>query len=690
VKPGSNKVILRENNRFKLARIIWIALAALAVAVFLTSLPGYLRQADEHLHLIGNRQPPAGILFLLVGSGLASIAAALMSMGLAFLLFRHPWNELMIPFLAFYLLAYSVVMAGPLEMWSLAWLGQTNIAILAQGILMTVPTMALLALFPNGRFTPSWTRWAVLASVPVALLTLVTPFNPNLTEQPVWGIPLLIVAALLTVLGIYAQVYRYRHTATATERQQTKWAVFGLGLWLSYVMISTGPYLYLESLPPGAPWPWWAPLSVMGWWLSLNILPVTLAVSVLRYRLWDIDVFINRTLVYGALTACVIAIYVLLVAAMGLLFQTQADWLVALIATIIVAILFQPLRERLQRSVNRLIYGERDEPFEVLARLGQRLEVSLSSEAALATIVETIAQTLKLPYVALAPSQQEESETGVAYGRPTPQVIAFPLLYNKETVGQLLVAPRASGESFSEAETRLLRTIARQAGTALHNVQLTADLQRSRRRLVTAREEERRRLRRDLHDGLGPTLAAHLLKIGSARELLDRDSKITAQLLTQLEDGLEGTLEEIRRLVYDLRPPALDQLGLVGAVQACAAEYERPSSNSQKGLTVTVTAPDTLPPLPAAVEVAAYRIAQEALHNVFRHAQASQCAVTLRPQNNALWLEVQDNGRGLPPNGRAGVGLQSMKERAAELNGRCVVESLPTGGTRVTAELPLS
>jgi signal transduction histidine kinase len=689
VKLGANEVILRESNRFKLARILWIVLAVLAVTVFLTSLPGYLRQADEHLHLIGSRQPPAGILFLLVGSALASIAAALMSMGLAFLLFRHPWNGLMIPFLAFYLLAYSVVMAGPLEMWSLAWLGQTNIAILAQGILMTVPTVALLALFPNGRFTPPWTRWLVLASVPVALL-IVTPFNPNLAEQPVWGTPLLIVAALLAVLGIYGQVYRYRYTATAAERQQTKWAVFGLGLWLSYIMISTGPYLYLESLPPGAPWPWWAPLSVMGWWLSLNILPVALAVSVLRYRLWDINVFINRTLVYGALTACVIAIYVLLVAAMGLLFQTQADWLVALIATIIVAILFQPLRERLQRGVNRLIYGERDEPFEVLARLGQRLEASLSSEAALATIVETIAQTLKLPYVALASSQQGDLETAVAYGRPTPHTIAFPLLHQNETVGQLLVAPRAPDESFNEAETRLLRTIARQAGTALHNVQLTADLQRSRHRLVTAREEERRRLRRDLHDGLGPTLAAHLLKIGSARELLDLDPKTTAQLLTQLEDGLEGTLAEIRRLVYDLRPPVLDQLGLVGAVQACAAEYERPYPNGEMRPAVTVNAPDPLPPLPAAVEVAAYRIAQEALHNVFRHAQASHCTVTLRPQNGALWLEVRDNGRGLSPNGRAGVGLQSMKERAAELNGRCVVESLPAGGTRVTAELPLS
>jgi signal transduction histidine kinase len=595
----------------------------------------------------------------------------------------------MVSFLAFYLLLYGIVMAGPLEMWSLTWLGQTDLAMRGQGFLMLAPTTALLALFPNGRFIPSWTRWAVLFALPVAFYLLVVPINPNLREQPMWSLPVMVVAAVIPLLGIYAQVYRYRYKATTTERQQTKWAVFGLGLWMGYILFSSGPYFYLESLPPGTPRPWWTPFTGLGWWLSLNILPVTLAIAVLRYRLWDIDVVVNRTLVYGALTACVIAIYGLLVGGIGALFQTQVDWLVALMATIVVAILFQPLREWLQNRVNRLLYGQRDEPFEVLAQLGYQLEASLSPEAALNNIVQTVAQTLKLPYVALVAAGQTTAETAIAYGRPVPHTISFPLLHQNETVGQLMVAPRSAEEPFSEAEMRLLRTIAQQAGTALHNVRLTADLRRSRRSLVTAREEERRRLRRDLHDGLGPTLASHLLRIGSARELITLDPEATAQLLTQLEDGLEGTLEEIRRLVYDLRPPALDQLGLAGAVKDCAADYERPTPNGQDDLHITVTTPDRLPPLPAAVEVAAYRIVQEALHNVTRHAHASRCEVSLQAHNGKLWLEVRDNGRGLATNGRSGVGLHSMKERAAELNGRCVVEPLPNGGTRVGAELPL-
>jgi signal transduction histidine kinase len=677
-------------DKIKMARIIWIVLALLVVAIFLTSLPGYWRMADEHPHLTGSAEPGVGITFLAVASGLASVMAALLSMGLAFLLFRRPWREAMVPFLAFYLLVYGVVMAGPLEVWSLTWLGQIDLAMRGQGFLMLAPTMALLALFPNGRFIPPWTRWAVLVSLPIAVYLLAVPINPNLREQPMWSLPVLVVAAVLPPLGIYAQVYRYRYMASTTERQQTKWAVFGLGLWMGYILISSGPFFYLESLPPGAPRPWWTPFTALGWWLSLNILPVTLAIAVLRYRLWDIDVVVNRTLVYGALTACVIAIYALLVGGIGALFQTQVDWLVALIATIIVAILFQPLRERLQSRVNRLLYGQRDEPFEVLAQLGRQLEASLSPEGALTNIVQTVAQTLKLPYVALVATGQSGTEMDIAYGRPMPHTTSFALLHQNETVGQLLVAPRATDEPFSEAEMRLLRTIAQQAGTALHNVRLTADLRRSRRLLVTAREEERLRLRRDLHDGLGPTLAAHLLRIGSARELIAHDPQTTTQLLTQLEDGLEGTLEEIRRLVYGLRPPALDQLGLEGAVKACAADYERPSGNGQDGLHITVTTPDRLPPLPAAVEVAAYRILQEALHNVTRHANAIRCEVTLQAQKGMLWLEVRDNGRGLPTNGRNGVGLHSMKERAAELNGRCVIESLPNGGTRVVAELPLN
>jgi signal transduction histidine kinase len=233
---------------------------------------------------------------------------------------------------------------------------------------------------------------------------------------------------------------------------------------------------------------------------------------------------------------------------------------------------------------------------------------------------------------------------------------------------------------------------------AVHAVRLTADLQRSRERLVSAREEERRRLRRDLHDGLGPTLGAQRLKVGSARALYVQDPAAADALLAELEADLGAALADIRRLVYDLRPPALDELGLVGAIRQTAAPYagrgDHAGSDNGNRLHVEVVAPARLPPLPAAVEVAAYRIAQEALTNVVRHAHARTCQIRLSLEETALRVAVADDGVGLPEPraGRprhTGVGLVSMRERAEELGGTCQLQTPAEGGTRVLARLPL-
>jgi signal transduction histidine kinase len=264
----------------------------------------------------------------------------------------------------------------------------------------------------------------------------------------------------------------------------------------------------------------------------------------------------------------------------------------------------------------------------------------------------------------------------------------------------LLVAPRAPGEALTPTDLRLLNDLARQAGVAAHAVRLTTDLQRltvdlqrSREQLVTAREEERRRLRRDLHDGLGPTLGALMLQVGSARALLTHDPAAAEGLLNALEPTLEGVMADIRRLVYNLRPPALDELGLAAAIRDHAAQYRAQETAVNQagptaGLRITVDAPERLPELAAAVEVAAYRIVQEALSNVVRHAQARTCQIQLRLAE-ALYLEIDDDGMGLPSARQAGVGLTSMRERAEELGGMCLVEALPAGGTRVRARLPL-
>jgi signal transduction histidine kinase len=404
----------------------------------------------------------------------------------------------------------------------------------------------------------------------------------------------------------------------------------------------------------------------------------------LRYDLYDIDVVINRTLVYACLTACVVGIYVLAVVALGALFQTQSNLAVSLTATGLVAVLFQPLRGRLQRGVNRLMYGERDDPYAVISLLGKRLEAAIEPEAVLPTVVETIAQALKLPYAAVLLEEEGQFRTAASYGSPTEEPEVLPLVYRREEIGRLILSPRAPGEVFSDADRSLLEDLARQAEIAVHAVRLTDDLQRSRERLVATREEERRRLRRDLHDGLGAQLAGLNVQTGTLRRLIPSDPGAADELVVELREELRGAISDIRRLVYDLRPPALDDLGLVEAMRQLAERYD-----SKDGpLRVVVEAPEDLPDLPAAVEVAVYRIAQEALTNVARHARATTCAVRLAV-NDDVRLEIVDDGVGISSGGSAGVGLSSMRERAEELGGSCRVEPAPEGGTRVLVSLPL-
>ena len=270
--------------------------------------------------------------------------------------------------------------------------------------------------------------------------------------------------------------------------------------------------------------------------------------------------------------------------------------------------------------------------------------------------------------------------TPASVGTPTDEAVRLPLLYHGEAIGRLILGRRSGEGSFSASEQRLLEDLARQAGVATYAVRLTTDLQRSRERLVTAREEERRRLRRDLHDGLGPALASVTLMSDAARNLLTQNPPAADALLVDLKREAQAATTEIRRVVYELRPPALDELGLALALREQAMQF------SQSGLRVSVEAPDELPPLPAAVDVAAYRIFQEAMTNIVRHAQARICSIRLEV-DTSVRLEIADDGCGL--NGaRPGVGLTSMRERAEELGGWCTVESRQTGGTIVRAVLP--
>jgi signal transduction histidine kinase len=245
------------------------------------------------------------------------------------------------------------------------------------------------------------------------------------------------------------------------------------------------------------------------------------------------------------------------------------------------------------------------------------------------------------------------------------------------------VSRRAADEAFSPADRRLLITIANQAAPAIHAAQLTAELQRSRRAIVTAREEERRRLRRDLHDGLGPQLASQTLTIDAITRRLEKDPPGARALLGDLKQQAQDSIRDIRRLVYELRPPALDDLGLVEVIRESARRQ------SEAGIAIRVETAGPLERLPAAVEVAALRIVQEALTNIVNHSGATGATVQMAIGADQLDLVIEDDGHGLPATYQAGVGHQSMRERAAEVGGAWQVSNKPEGGVRVSASLPL-
>jgi two-component system NarL family sensor kinase len=560
----------------------------------------------------------------------------------------------------------------------MGWANQWTPA-LAYGLL----PLALL-LFPDGRLPSRRWRVAVWAlaiglGVTVVFLALTVWDVPSLLIDPNQPVPrraqitwriaqagLLVVTA--TTLGAAASlVARWRH-ADGDTRQQLKWLA---------AAAASIPLIVLLQSPP-------LEFQVLEVYIAV-VVPAAAAVAILKYRLYDIDLYLNRSLVYATLTLVVIGAYAGIVTLLGALLATSAPQLPALVATGVIALLFQPLRERVQRGANRLLYGDRQDPYAVVSRLGGRLEQALDPAAVLPQVAQTVAEALQVPYVAIELGSDSGSRLVASHGRRGIDPEAFPMTYQGQVVGQLLVSPRSPSESFTASERDLLQSLARQAGLAAHAARLTADLQRSREQLVRSREEERRRMRRELHDGLGPSLAGMTMQVGAARALLAADADPIDRLLHNLEQQLQACIVEVRRLVDDLRPRALDQLGLVGAIRQQVNAFSAAADGDT--LEITVDGPDELGELPAAVEVAAYRIATEAVTNTVRHAAARRCEVRLQLQDG-LVVEVSDDGVGLRDRDPVGVGLTSMRERAEELGGSLTVEGLPEHGTRIRAELP--
>ena len=566
-----------------------------------------------------------------------------------------------------------------------------------------LPTTFVFLLFPDGRLpSPRWRPVAWAVGLGMALIAVGLALYPGPVES--WGtgpnpyalagadaiLDLVItVGSLLLLIGgigsILALLFRYRRSR-GIERQQIKWLAYVAIIIVIFMVVTVPVWLSGGLSDPIA-----LEVNIALTNVVMLLIGIAAAVAIVGYRLYDIDVIINRTLVYGVMTGIILLIYTLVVGAASILFGSQGNWLLALVATGLVAVLFQPIRIRLQRGVNRLLYGQRDEPFEVMARLGQRLEQTITPDSAYSTIVETVAQAMRLPYAAIQIPRDGHRRTVDSFGIPGKDLVSYDLTHQGEIVGWLQVGRRTPDEALNPADERLLRNIARQAGAAVYNAKLAADLQRSRQQIVTSREEERRRLRRDLHDGLGPSLASLLLESRVLRRMIRDDPTAAEKLADEMQGDIRTTIEDIRRVVHELRPPALDDLGLVPAINVLAAKIGRPGEageEAQTALQVQVDAPNDLPSLPAAVEVAAYRIIQEALTNVIHHAHA-RCAVVRLRLSQELVIEVIDDGAGINGGRPGGVGLHSMRERAAELGGTFSIAASPKGGTMVKATLPI-
>ena len=670
---------------FVMVQVMWIIVVGLALMLFIASIPTYV----AFLHIL-----TTGVIVDLNGGQLTLQGVRdLHALGLSvdfYVIYHLVLN-------AIFLLGFITI--GGLLFWRkakehMAWLASFVLVFAPFGILFqltTLPPAWLLLirsldfvsgiglglffyLFPSGKFVPHWTRWLLIGWGIHDGITDFLPFPSFYFFSN--GLFFTLLVSLVMV-----QVYRYRSVSTPLQRQQTRWVVFGC----TVAVIG-----FLSVIIPGTFFPSFFQPGTLEYFvgetalpLFLLCIPLSIGIAILRSHLWDIDLLINRTLVYGVLTACVIGIYILVVGYLGTLFRATGNLFIALLATGLIAVLFQPLRGRLQRGVNRLMYGQRDEPYAVVTRLSQRLEATLAPEAVLPTVVETLAWALKLPYAAISLQQNGAFAIAASYGKPIDQPLILVLTYQGETVGQLLLAERMPGEAFTVGDRRLLDELARHVGLAVHAVRLTTALQRSRERLVTTREEERRRLRRDLHDGLGSALTSILFKLDATDELLDRDPVAARTLLAEVRGHTQASIDDIRRLVYNLRPPILDEWGLLATLREQVARY------SLNGMQISLDAPEVLPQLSAAIEVAVYRIVLEALANVIKHAQATTCMIRLTPREEELTVEVQDDGEGLPVDFHPGVGMTALRERAEELGGSCVIEGVEAHGTRVYARLPV-
>jgi hypothetical protein len=385
-----------EGAWLRAARLLWIVLSVAAVGILVFSLPGYLGGFTLVPEAEAAGASSIGVLFFSAANSLASLASALLSLSLAWMLFWRRFAEPAAAALSFFLLSYGIVMAGPLEVWARVWIGPNNYSVYLQTILSATPIVALLLLFPNGRFVPRWTRWVLLSTLPWNLFLFFVPsFGAlNFEDHPLLAIFLAAWYIGFIILSLYAQIYRFRHVSTPAERQQMKWVIYGFGLWFLVILLTSGPYFYLIQLPPGVPTPWWQPASTLVWFLGLNILPVSFTIAIMRYRLWNIDLVINRTLLYSALTGALVVIYFLSVTLLQQVLPAQSK-IATVLSTLAIAAVFNPLRWRIQRDIDRLFYRSKYDAERTLAVFAARIRDEMDLEMLSAEFLSVVDETMQ-------------------------------------------------------------------------------------------------------------------------------------------------------------------------------------------------------------------------------------------------------------------------------------------------------
>jgi two-component system NarL family sensor kinase len=549
----------------------------------------------------------------------------------------------------------------------------------------------MVLLFPDGRLPSPAPAWRLVASAAVgasaALLvsTALAPYpkasawppgfvglNPPLSgvgsalSDPIGALGGLLLLASATG-AVWAIVFRFRRSR-GVEREQVTWILYAA--WIPLALLAA--HLLPVQLP-----------SIVGP-VAVSAFSVAIAIAILRHRLFDIQVAVSRTFVLVVLIAGLAALYAGVVQETSNVLRGRLGAAPPLLATAVVAMAFAPLHQLVQRAANRFLFGDRGNAGAVMERVGRSIQDPEIVGDVLPALSRTLVAALKLQGARIEPTSDPPATSPSELDS-----LAIPLVVQGVHVGRVVVIPRR-GERLRSADRQLLSALSPHLAIIVRAVQLAEDLQRSRQLLVTTREDERRRIRRDLHDGLGPTLASVAMQVEAALASVTDDPARAAAQLAMTHSHVESAIADIRRLVEGLRPPALDELGLLTAIRHQVSALSERSTKACPTLDIVVEASGELSGLPAAVEVAAYRIAAEAVTNVVRHADATRCTVRL-VRGVSLQIEVADDGRGMGQHGhdRSGVGILSMGERVAELGGTLRVESVEPGGTTITAVLPL-